>query len=325
MKERKHWVDALRGVCMLAILLYHTEMYYVGKELVDYNLYVTDSLYLFFFLSGYLIFKGKGEFCFLKKVKSIARTLLVPYLIFTTAMALPKALAHGNGVDITNIVWDIFSGGASWFVATLIIAELLFIGILRIVKGNVVYLFLVCAAACVLAFFYPKHANEFCFWQIDNALLAMGFLFLGYVFHMLEKSIDSYGKHILCITSIAWAILKIYVHANNLTMSIGFLNVSNFYVFALNVVIGCLFFVYLFKKIHRPLPAIEWIGSHSLVYYFLCGGVPLIIGKIFNKVGLAYNDNYLLVVLAFVAVVAVSTPIVAMIYRYIPFVVGKKR
>lgn len=325
MKERLHWVDALRGMCMLAILLYHTEMYYVGKELIDYDLYVTDSLYMFFFLSGYLIYKENGELHLLKKVKSIVRTLLVPYLIFTSVIAVPKAFAHGNALDFTGIVWDIFSGSSSWFVATLIVAELLFVGTLRVVKGNVVYLFIVSAAACVASFFYPKHVNEFCFWQIDNALLAMGFLFLGYVFHKLEKCTDCYKKYILCIAPIAWVALKIYVHANDIVMSIGFLKVSNYYIFAVNVLVGILSFVYSFKQIRYPIPFLEWIGRHSLVYYFLCGGVPLLIGKIFNKVGMAYNGNYLLVMLAFLAVIIVSTPIVALIYRYLPFAVGKKR
>lgn len=324
-KERKHWVDALRGVCMLAILLYHTEMYYVGKELIDYDLYVTDALYLFFFLSGYLIYKENGNFCFSKKIKGIFRTLLIPYLIFTSIMALPKAFAHGNAVDIYSVAWDVFSGSASWFVATLIIAELLFIGSLYVVRGNIVFMFLICAISCIGSFFYPRQANEFCFWQIDNALLAMGILYLGFVFHRFEKRVDTYEKYILCIAPILLILIKTYVYINGLTMSIGFLDISNNIVFAANILVGCAFFEYLFKFMRKSIYPMEWIGSHSLVYYFLCGGVPLVIGKLFNKIGLTYNGNYLLVVMAFIIVVIVSTPIVAAIYRYIPFVVGKKR
>ncbi|MGP1350736.1 MAG: acyltransferase family protein, partial [Hoylesella marshii] len=28
--KRKHWIDLLRGFCMVAILLDHTEIYYTG-------------------------------------------------------------------------------------------------------------------------------------------------------------------------------------------------------------------------------------------------------------------------------------------------------
>ena len=53
--QRKIWIDNLRGFCMLAILLDHTEIYYTGENVIDYNLYVANVLIVFFMLSGYLI------------------------------------------------------------------------------------------------------------------------------------------------------------------------------------------------------------------------------------------------------------------------------
>ena len=50
--ERKHWIDSLRGICMIAILLDHTELYYTGVNIIDYNIYVANVLVLFFILSG---------------------------------------------------------------------------------------------------------------------------------------------------------------------------------------------------------------------------------------------------------------------------------
>ena len=37
MKEREHWIDMLRGFCMLSILLDHTEIYYTGGNLIPYD------------------------------------------------------------------------------------------------------------------------------------------------------------------------------------------------------------------------------------------------------------------------------------------------
>ncbi|WP_390892520.1 OpgC domain-containing protein, partial [Prevotella melaninogenica] len=54
MKERVHWIDMLRGFCMLSILLDHTEIYYTGGNLIPYDWYVSNVLIVFFFLSGYL-------------------------------------------------------------------------------------------------------------------------------------------------------------------------------------------------------------------------------------------------------------------------------
>mgnify|MGYP001748228932 CR=1 FL=1 len=34
--EREHWIDMLRGFCMLSILFDHTEIYYTGGNLIPY-------------------------------------------------------------------------------------------------------------------------------------------------------------------------------------------------------------------------------------------------------------------------------------------------
>ena len=47
MKDRIKWVDNLRGLCMMAILFDHTEHYYLGDNISNLNLYVTDALYIF--------------------------------------------------------------------------------------------------------------------------------------------------------------------------------------------------------------------------------------------------------------------------------------
>ena len=50
--KRKHWIDLLRGICMIAILLDHTEIYYTGDNIINYNFYVVNVLLTFFFISG---------------------------------------------------------------------------------------------------------------------------------------------------------------------------------------------------------------------------------------------------------------------------------
>ena len=76
--ERKHWIDTVRGICMVAILLFHTEMYYAGRDITPYRCYVHNALATFFFISGYLFCGGRdgGGFRFAHKVKSISRTLI---------------------------------------------------------------------------------------------------------------------------------------------------------------------------------------------------------------------------------------------------------
>ena len=116
----------LRGISIMGILYFHTEMYYAGTDVVPYGLYVDGFLSVFFFISGYLFVKdGFTSFDGVHKLKSIFRRLIVPYFAFTTVMSIPKAIAHGQDLELLSILRTILTGEASWFVAALIVAELL--------------------------------------------------------------------------------------------------------------------------------------------------------------------------------------------------------
>lgn len=133
--NRKLWIDLVRGFCMLAILLFHTEIYYTGSEIIPYNFYVQNSLTAFFFVSGYL-FCSKDGFSLRAKVVSVARGLLVPYFIFTFPICIAKPLVNGGGLDMAAILTDELTGHASWFIAALIVADILFAAIVRISRGR---------------------------------------------------------------------------------------------------------------------------------------------------------------------------------------------
>lgn len=120
---------------MTAILYDHTDIYYSDSNVLPYELYVPNALTAFFVLSGYLMYKRSG-FCLKNKIRSIMKGLLLPYLIFTIAMALPKSLANGLSFNIADMLINVLSGKASWFVAALFIAEMLFSIAIRLTKGR---------------------------------------------------------------------------------------------------------------------------------------------------------------------------------------------
>ena len=143
MKEREHWIDMLRGFCMLFILLDHTEIYYTGGNLIPYDWYVSNVLMVFFFLSGYLMYKQQG-FSLKHKLTSIGHSLLLPYLLFTAVLALPKAFVHGWSIDWKSVLLPILTGRASWFIATLIVSEIVFSLFLWITRGKVIPSLVLC-------------------------------------------------------------------------------------------------------------------------------------------------------------------------------------
>ncbi len=319
--ERKHWIDSLRGICMIAILLDHTELYYTGINIIDYDIYVANALVLFFILSGYLMYKEEG-FNIKKKLKSVVKTLLLPYFVFSILMAIPKALVHGNAINLGYILFQIISGQSSWFVAALCLSELIFALSIWATRGNIKALALIAIVGFGISILLSNGKQPYP-WQLDNSLQALLFLCAGYAYHKYESVFNAIARPLCTVLLLLFLIIiKGYVYMKGVNMLIWYVDISNYPIFLVDILICSLFMIQLCKS----LPSckwLEWTGSHSLVYYFLCGGVPLIIGQVFVKVGLTYSGCYLNVMMAFVSVYAITTIITWFIYKYLPFMVGQ--
>lgn len=321
--RRLPWVDLLRGICMVAILLNHTEVYFTGVNIIDYNAYTVDALVIFFFLSGYLFFKPQG-FSLRHKLHSILRGLVVPYFVFTAVIAVPKALAHGNDVVLSSIAKDILLGHVSWFVTALIVAELIFALILQVTRNKTIPLVLLSSLCFLISVAMPTSGQPYP-WTIDNGLQAVLFLCGGYCFHRYEQRLEQWltAKYIVLALTLLVG-LKDWVYSNNDILMLGPINISNYPAFFLDAFLAVWFLVPLSKRL--PLCAfLEWTGQRSLVYYFFCGGVPLIVSRIAEAVGFTYMGHYYRVVIILAVVYLLTSAIAWAVYRFVPFIVGKKR
>lgn len=135
--ERLLWIDMLRGICMIAILLFHTEVYYAGDAVIPYSFYVDNALTIFFFVSGYLFMQRDTEVSpkFVKhKARSVVRGLLLPYFLLSVVLSLPKSIVRN--IALPQLMIQIVTGRAYWFVGALIVAETIFLLLLWISRGN---------------------------------------------------------------------------------------------------------------------------------------------------------------------------------------------
>lgn len=310
---------------MMAILLDHTEIYCTGGNIIGYHLYVADVLIVFFFLSGYLFrYSEREKGCSPRhKLFSILRSLLVPYLIFTTAIAFPKALAHG--LPISHTLLSVVTGQASWFIAALIVAETVFALLLWISRGRE-WMLSVAALFSLLLCGWLSHMQCALYWQLDNACMAFPVLYLGFLYQKREAFFARFDTlRCTCLLFVLWMAIKVYVSYAGVSLLVEPVCVSNWIVFVVNMLISVLFLVSLFRQFprFRFLRPVEWTGSHSLVYYFLCGGVPLTVSALMHRMGFVYTGNYLYVLVAYVLVWVSTTFLVWLIYRYLPFTVGR--
>lgn len=173
---------------MLAIIFDHTEICFTGDNIVPYRMYVPDVLMAFFFLSGYLFYRPEG-FRLRHKLHSWLRGVLMPYFIFTSALALPKAWLHGAGGSLSDLLLTILTGQGSWFIASLAVAELLFCLLLWLSRARWRWLAGAGLFAVALAYGFGTRrlAFEANWWHVNEAVVALPSLLLGYMVHRFDK------------------------------------------------------------------------------------------------------------------------------------------
>lgn len=322
MKEREHWIDMLRGFCMLSILLDHTEIYYTGGNLIPYDWYVSNVLIVFFFLSGYLMYKQQ-VFSLKHKLTSIGHSLLLPYLLFTAVLALPKAFVRGWSIDLKSVLLPILTGRASWFIATLIVSETVFSLFLWITRGKVIPLFLLSFCALVGSVLLTKQSTDYP-WCINNALQAVLFLYIGWFYQSRKEVFNRINAPLYTsFLFIFLIVIKGYATYKGVHTMIYPMSIDSYFLFFLDMLTSIFLLVDVCKQLPR-CKLVEWVGAHSIVYYFVCGGVPLCLSLALEKVGLDYHGAYYSVLIAYALVCIVASGIVAIVYRYLPFMLGKR-
>ena len=317
--ERVGWIDFLRGIAIILILVFHTEVYYKEYSITHYYIYTTNAILLFYFISGYLFFR-QGKLYFIKKIKSIVRSLLIPYFIFTSVISILKPLVRHQALDWQNIMITILSGRASWFIAALILGELLFTAILKISRGKHQWLSTLAVVCFIIYYLIPF--NQHNYWQWQDALLTYFFLYIGYVFHQYQSLFHNINKPIYSSLFLLILIfIKIYEYHVDIPMRN--IAVNHGLLFLADAVVWLLLVVTVIHFIPRN-KMIEWTGQHSIVYYFLAGGCPLLVSILMNKAGWHYENFLWRFILAFILTYVFATILTWGIYHFFPFVLGKK-
>lgn len=116
-RQRVFWVDACKCICMLCIV--NTHLSCTPQPLRA--LYEPFHLTLFFFLSGYCYTHRPG---FLRLIGRKAKTLLLPWLVFSLANLALSSLTHGGIAGFlpdyaANVQTQVLTGAANWFIPSL--------------------------------------------------------------------------------------------------------------------------------------------------------------------------------------------------------------
>ena len=331
------WIDLLRGFLMLAIIFDHTEICFTGDNIVPYRMYVPDVLMAFFFLSGYLFYRPEG-FRLRHKLHSWLRGVLMPYFIFTSALALPKAWLHGAGGSLSDLLLTILTGQGSWFIASLAVAELLFCFLLWLSRAHWRWLAGAGLFAVALAYGFGTRrlAFEANWWHVNEAVVALPSLLLGYMAHRFDKLGTRWRLGLFALLLVLSLPVNVLVASSSwpsvlvgaLVLPLLFL-VKN----ALSVLLLYLLFtisqrdgVRWVEQMPRWLAAmVSWTGRRSIVYYFFSSGIPTALTAVFSRLGYTYRGCYAEVLVVFLLNFLLITFVTWAIYRYLPWTTGRRK
>jgi acyltransferase len=331
------WIDLLRGFLMLAIIFDHTEICFTGDNIVPYRMYVPDVLMAFFFLSGYLFYRPEG-FRLRHKLHSWLRGVLMPYFIFTSALALPKAWLHGDGGSISDLLLTILTGQGSWFIASLAVAELLFCFLLWLSRARWRWLAGAGLFAVALAYGFGTRrlAFEANWWHVNEAVVALPFLLLGYMVHRFDSLGTRWRLGLFALLLMLSLPVNVLVASSSWpSVLVGALVLPRLFLVknALSVLLLYLLFtisqrdgVRWVELMPRWLAAmVSWTGRRSIVYYFFSSGIPTALTAVFSRLGYTYRGCYAEVLVVFFLNLLLITLVTWAIYRYLPWTTGRRK
>ena len=334
LQNRISWLDYGKGLSMLIIILFHTDIYYVGNTsfIVDLLLFHT-SIAFFFFASGYT---AKIEnFNFKNSITYNIKRLLIPYFIFSTLIYIPKFLLRGWDMDVFTMLYEIFGGLASWFIASLVVSRLALSIILKLTK-NIFIITACCLLLSAVGFVMTQYLEAPILWYANYGLMSMFYICLGIIFRKQEAIL---GNKIKCqafistIFYIIFVLIDLYILKDSqwhyVCSSSYIYGLKDGQVILLRVVyylitsiLGIWMIISLLKLMPAGIKSLSYVGRNSLTYYYLNGGVVFILTFIFNKIGYAYTGNYLFVLFLYISSILVLTLASEIILRFVPWVVG---
>lgn len=276
-KERIHWIDIAKGICLIAVILGHLDLRTWGFV---YSFHLT----VFFILSGYTMRKEAltGEY-----LKNKFRRLMTPYFFTCTAVAgmeiVNSVVIHGDmttatitGILSDNLVRGFFGSGlnqqlgeiqmgqnvgAIWFLPALFFALIFVQFLLNTFKSRAGQMLAgvgMAAVGCISASFIWLP------FSIQSAMLAVPFILFGMWLkesQLLEK-LKWYHYVVFAAVFVAGCMTE-YAQLFWVVSC----TVENWFFTPLCAICSSLVLLGISKMIKR-LPPLEFVGRNSLI--FLC-------------------------------------------------------
>lgn len=335
-KERIEWIDLLKGVGIILVLLGHA-IFPQYLRIILYSFHMP----LFFFLSG-ITLNVNIEFksYMVKRVRGI----LVPLVFFsiihiTVCDVLYNAIVGGN-MKITQALSNFpgiilqfregYFSTAFWYLICLFVSEVTLYFICKLSEKIQRLIILV---GLVLTYLYLKYIGILLPWCLEITFVALTFMCMGRYYTNHKEVIDKFTP---LYSSIVYAFICIstaIINANNFiggnTVNMADSSYGNFSLFFISATSGILMLLSIFKNLDVSWRSVRYIGRNSIIYYCLHEVIFIIpqfvayhfFDSLVNVFGgqLIIGFGYLIFTLPIIYFVSIF------INKKIPFVLGKTK
>ena len=328
------WINWAKVICLTIVYLDHSLIY---LQVYD-NFTTLESFYLpffvniFFFMSGYLLFRkqlsseiikirksefiaGEGKKMFLNVLNKIA----FPTILFSAIMYIPKKMIRGDEFTILSFAKDTILGGSIWFTCALAVAELLVLTMLLSRQRNIYFYIVVSMFLSALAIIindsgFTILSSENIPWFYKSGMIATLFLSLGGLYSHYEYNIDKViGKYsVVFIIALAYSVISTF-HFASVKISLIHASIS---IQGLLMALASIYVIIFFTKKLKSIPLINHLGRISLGIYLLSGGIPNVLGVIFLKYG--FHNIYINVLFVTIISFVIGAIIVDVLNRICP-------
>ena len=292
--KRLDYLDYAKGFGIILVVLGH--IYDISNPIKIW-LY-SFHMPLFFIISGLLIrYTNINERDMNGIIVSKFKSLIIPYIFFEL-VAIFIWMCQ-NEFTLSALRWNVVDSilmyckaGTTWFLFALFVSEIIFILLLKYIKSNKMITLIT-----VILFLIPlivKTENHNIL-VLFRCFIANGFLYVGYDGYDLLINRDIKFINIILLF---------------------FINII--FLYTICSILGSLSIIYLFKKLKQSR-VLKYLGRNSLV---IMGTHQILMSNFINRFT-GGHYTYFNGILVLIGIIIIEIPIIEIINRYFPFVLGK--
>ncbi len=320
-KQRKLWIDALRGLAMIFVIFGHRCPGFIG-----YFVFTSPiKIPLFFAITGYVFNPRGGD----TKIffKNLFFKIIIPWIFLSLfPFKLLYSLLGFSSKTVFEQFYIFLSGSSLWYMPCCIIAEIIHFFVRKFCKQmRLIYSvsILIMITGVLLS---QHHIGKFA--NFNTACIAQGFLAVGLFIREFSRDLNERKRYILILSFVV-----IYVILGLLTlhfypgkcMDVHLNYYYDYIICSLMIIIGliCVFLLFEFIFEFKKMKILTFIGQNTLVYYMLNAKVYLVFQKFLKICHLSLEEGPAGWFITTI-VLCVGCGIISVILnKYVPFLVGK--